>query len=91
MIIFITGREQTPESKQHTINWLNKYFGGPAYFLIMRDEGDRRSSDVVKKEIYEKYIKGNYNVLGIYEDSNKCVKMWRSLGLPCYQVWELDD
>ncbi len=91
-IFFITGREDDSGvdelSRQHSCKWLTSYMRGREYHLLMREKGDHRSGEIVKKELYEKYIKDTYYVIGIYEDSNKCVKMWRKLGLPCYQVWE---
>lgn len=40
----------------------------------------------MKKEIYEKYIKGKYNVMGVFDDRDRVVEMWRSIGLTCFQV-----
>lgn len=31
-------------------------------------------------------IKDKYNVLGIFDDRQQVVDMWRSLGLKCFQV-----
>lgn len=86
-IIFLTGRNKTEEAEKQTKAWLKKYF--PFYkHLIMRDEHDRRSSDICKKDLYEKHIKGKYYVLCAFDDSIKCIKMWRELGLVCCAVAE---
>lgn len=83
-IIFLTGR---PESVRSTTNeWLKKHFPTLNYTLLMRDTSDMRSGDIVKREIWEKNIRDNYNTLCVFEDSNKCVNMWRSLGLLTCQV-----
>ena len=82
-IIFLTGR---PESVRNaTDDCLNSklWFG---YELIMRPINDNRSGDVLKKDLWEKYIDPYYNTLCVFEDSNKCVDMWRDLGLLTCQV-----
>lgn len=60
--------------------------GVPCNKLIMRKTGDYRPDEVVKEEIYHNEIEGKYNVLFVMDDRNKVVKMWRSLGLKCWQV-----
>ena len=82
-IIFLTGR---PESVRNaTDDCLNSklWFG---YELIMRPINDNRPGDVLKKDLWEKYIDPYYNTLCVFEDSNKCVDMWRDLGLLTCQV-----
>ena len=51
---------------------------------------DFRKDDIVKKEIYDEYIKPYEVVVGVFEDRNRCVKMWRDLGLTCYQPKETE-
>ena len=85
-IIFITGRSE--KWRGDTNNWISlRVFGGfrPG-LLYMRADGDHRPDYEIKKEIYEKHIKDNFNVLGVFEDRDQVVKMWRELGLTCYQV-----
>lgn len=84
-IIFLTGRNANEIAKKQTEEWLCENF--PFYTeLIMRDADDFRHSDIVKKELYEKYVKDKYNIIVVFEDSRKCVKMWRELGLLCCDV-----
>tara|TARA_R110002020_G_scaffold227539_13_gene438195 strand:+ start:10087 stop:10632 length:546 start_codon:yes stop_codon:yes gene_type:complete len=54
--------------------------------LYMREEGDNRKDSIVKREMYEEYIKPHYNVKLVLDDRNQVVDMWRELGLPCWQV-----
>lgn len=57
--------------------------------LYMRDTGDTRKDTIIKKEMYDKYIKDQYNVEFILDDRNQVVNMWRNeLGLKCLQVAE---
>lgn len=91
-VIFLTGRNKTAVAYAKTFDWLAKYF--PYYKtdmntlkkfykwnLIMRAEKDYRPAPISKKELFEQYVDGKYNVLAVFEDSNRCVEMWRSLGL----------
>lgn len=83
-IIIVTGREGTPEIIEATKMWLsqNNINHDLVYF---RPVGSYKHGEECKKEIYEKYIKGKYNILFVLEDNNKCVKMWREQGLTCLQ------
>lgn len=54
--------------------------------LFMRRDGDYRADDIVKREIYEQQIAPSYNIVGVFDDRDRVVGMWRELGLRCYQV-----
>ena len=41
---------------------------------------------MVYTKINEQEIKDKYDVIGVFEDRDSCVKMWRALGLTCFQV-----
>ena len=88
-VIFLSGREGTPVAYSKTAEWL-KNLGYGESRLFMRQEKDFRPDEVIKKELYETYIKPNYNVVAVFDDRNKVVKMWRELGLMCCQVNEGD-
>ena len=53
----------------------------------MREEKDHRPDDIVKEEIYHKYIEDKYNIVCVFDDRDKVVKMWREQGLLCNQVY----
>jgi predicted kinase len=82
-IIIVSGRNG--DCIAETENWLDdnniKYDD-----IFMRLSGDKRKDCIVKKELYEEHIKGKYNVLGVFDDRNQVVELWRSLGLTCFQV-----
>lgn len=83
-VIFMSGRES--KYRTETIMWLEtkahvKYDG-----LFMRETGDSRKDSLVKKELYEREVKGKYNVQFVLDDRDQVVELWRSLGLPCFQV-----
>ena len=81
--IFVTSRPDNV--REETKRWLdNKTWCD--YILIMRDANDFSHGQDCKKQLYEKHIKGKYNVIAVFEDSNKCVEMWRNEGLLTLQV-----
>lgn len=84
-VILITGRNGG--WRDETRAWLKKH--GVMYDeLHMRDENDRRPDYVVKRELYEAWKGKNPDkqVLGVFDDRDRVVQMWRDLGLQCYQV-----
>ena len=86
-LIFLTGR---PESvRLATENWIDSNLQTD-YELIMRPVNEYRSGEIVKKELWEKYVEPYYNTICVFEDSNKCVNMWRELGLLTCQVANAD-
>ena len=97
-VVFLSGREGTVECMQNTLDWLNENFeelpvkymeldDDTCYSLIMRKQGDFRADDIVKKELYETYLKDKFNVLCVFDDRDKVVKMWREEGILCNQVY----
>jgi phosphoglycolate phosphatase-like HAD superfamily hydrolase len=83
-LIFVTGRPE--KYMEETVNWLCDKLDYNSVILMMRKDGDHRPDYIVKKEIYDEYIKPYYHIDGVFEDRKQCVDMWRSLGLTCYQV-----
>lgn len=87
-IVLVSGRNSKylPE----TLEWLDKK-GIPhdAVFMTRKPE-DNRKDVIIKQEIYDKHIKGKFNVLFVLDDRNQVVELWRSLGLTCLQVAEGD-
>jgi hypothetical protein len=77
-IIIFSGREES--CRQGTENWLWKYLPY-CHNLVMRKLEDSRPDAVVKREMYEEYIKDKYNVLAVFDDRKSVVDLWRSLGL----------
>jgi predicted kinase len=86
-IIFVSGRKH--ECRAATEAWLLEHLdtSGP---LFMRADGDDRDDRIVKQEIYEREIKGKYNIAFVVDDRKRVVEKWRELGLTCFQVAEGD-
>lgn len=82
MIIF-TGRDGV--CKDATEAWL-RHHGVRFDELHSRAEGDIRKDNIVKFEMYMNNVHKNYNVVGVFDDRDQVVKMWRDIGLTCFQV-----
>ena len=55
--------------------------------LYQRTAGDNRKDFIIKKELYEQYVQGKYNVLFVLDDRDQVVDLWRNeFGLTCLQV-----
>lgn len=77
-MIAVSGRSDC--CKQWTEEWLIDKFI-PHDELYMRKEGDNRSDVIVKKEIYDIYIKGKYSVAFVLDDRKSVLQMWKDEGL----------
>lgn len=82
-IILMSGRDSA--ARQKTEAWLQENdvrYGQ----LHMRAEGDNRRDDLVKYELFNEHIRDKYRVWFVLDDRDQVVKMWRDLGLDCFQV-----
>ena len=86
-IIFLSGRQGTEQCRKDTEEWLKGNLGLSEVNLIMRKEGDFRPDDVVKDELFKEHIEGKYNVVCVFDDRDRVVKMWRDKGILCNQVY----
>jgi hypothetical protein len=86
-IIAISGRHE--QARELTARWLEAQ-AMPYNELLMRPNGDNRADDVVKEELFRARIQTRYSVAGVIDDRDRVVKMWRRLGLVCFQVAEGD-
>lgn len=85
--VFVSGREDA--CAQQTREWLREHVLEPDA-LFMRSAGDYRGDDVVKRELFDAHIRGVYEVVAVFDDRDRVVRMWRGLGLTCLQVAEGD-
>ncbi len=96
-ILFVSGREDIGDCRKDTEEWIEENLIGQykeklsgkdwRWKLIMREKGDHRGDEVVKKELYDNQIKPIYDILCVFDDRDKVVKMWRDEGLLCCQVY----
>lgn len=82
-IVAISGR---PEQARHlTARWLNDH-NIPCDELLLRADSDTRPDEVVKAELFRTRVATRFSVVGVIDDRDKVVTMWRRLGLVCFQV-----
>lgn len=83
-VIVMSGRDQS--CRDITEKWLTKHLGISWDELHMRAEGDNRKDDLVKYELFNEHVRNKYHVKYVLDDRDQVVKMWRKLGLHCFQV-----
>lgn len=81
-IIIFTGRDGVCEGE--TKEWLTSNKIKYDHFDI-RPAGNTEKDSIIKKRMFDK-IKDDYNILGVFDDRDQVVEMWRGLGLQCFQV-----
>ena len=82
-VIFLTGRPED-KARELTFWWIVGNVTGITtgnWELICADEHPTGGSAEAKRLMYNKHIKGKYNVLCSYDDSQTCVDMWREEGI----------
>jgi len=85
-IIVISGRPNNKNVYQQSLFWLKKNkIPFDELFLVDR-EGLPDAEN--KKFFYQTKIKDKYQIDFVLEDRNSVVKMWREIGLVCFQVAE---
>jgi predicted kinase len=82
-VVIVSGRDDS--CMGITEQWLTEH-SIPYDEIYMRKTGDDRNDAIVKKEVYEEWIKPRYNVLYVLDDRDRVVKMWREQGLKVLQV-----
>lgn len=83
-IIICSGR--TDDTRDVTEQWLKN---NSIHYdkLFMRKAGDRRKDSIIKHEIFNEYIRDNYEISFVLDDRDQVVKMWRDdIGLKVLQV-----
>jgi predicted kinase len=82
-VILVSGRDD--KYRKPTLRFLEQH--NIVYeMLLMRKNKDQRKDSIVKREIFEKHIRPNYNIDFVLDDRNQVVAMWREMGLTCLQV-----
>ncbi|APC45130.1 deoxyribonuleotide 3' phosphatase [Shigella phage SH7] len=90
-IIVVSGREcgtKEDPTKYYrmTRKWVEDVAEVPLVMQCQREQGDTRKDDVVKEEIFWKYIAPHFDVKLAIDDRTQVVEMWRRIGVECWQV-----
>ncbi|HEY2796149.1 MAG TPA: AAA family ATPase [Micromonosporaceae bacterium] len=83
-IVFCSGR--TEQARPATEAWLRKHVGVGYDGLFMRASGDVRKDSIVKRELFDRHIRGRFRIAFVLDDRAQVVEMWRGLGLTVFQV-----
>ncbi|MFC7527690.1 AAA family ATPase [Actinoplanes sp. GCM10030250] len=87
-IVFCSGRDEV--CRPETEAWLDLFVGVPYEALFMRPAGDSRKDSIVKREIFDREVSDRWRIVGVFDDRQQVVRMWRALGLTVFQVAEGD-
>ena len=82
-IVLLSGRSE--DYRAQTEAWLDRH-AVPYDELRMRASGDTRRDDVVKNELFDVYVRHQYNVRVSLDDRDRVVALWRRMGIPTWQV-----
>lgn len=72
-------------SRQQTEDWLAQH-GIQPDFLFMRMQGSFTPDDVLKKDWLDQEMAAGHEIMCVFDDRDKVVKMWRENGISCFQV-----
>lgn len=84
-----SGRSE--EVRDKTVEWLAAHTSFMSHeletALVMRQEGDFRPDDIVKREWLDGMLDVDRERLtAVFDDRDRVVAMWRSAGIQCFQV-----
>lgn len=82
-IVYVSGR--SGEFRPQTEAFFRRHHVPPGS-LFMRAPDDKRKDWVVKYELFDRYIRNDYWARLVLDDRDQVVKMWRQIGIPCWQV-----
>lgn len=90
-VYIFSGRSVAVKAK--TIDWISRYTSFSENelkeepFLRMRNIKDFTPDEDLKRSWYEELsFSDKKRLVAVFDDRNKVVNMWRSLGVPCFQV-----
>ena len=101
-IILVTGRKELCREKtqeflaihstyQSKVSKIPFEYFEVTGFLQMRNNNDNRPAVILKKEIYDTYIKDKYKVVAVFEDDPIICEMYKKEGLFVFQVGTRDN
>jgi hypothetical protein len=86
-IVLCSGRGE--QERPVTEEWLDRH-AIAHHGIYMRTEGDYRDDAIIKAELYERILADGFSPALVFDDRNRVVRLWRSLGLTCCQVADGD-
>jgi acid phosphatase class B len=88
-IVFVTGRME--RGREKTEKWLETWTAVNSYDirynLVMRPNGNHEDDHVIKEKwLHNLPDRQRRDIVGVFEDRQRVVDMWRRNGLRCFQV-----
>lgn len=85
-ILIVTARSE--DYRNITEQWLKESADLKGVYdkIYMRESGDYRDDDIVKKEMLHSIRNDGYDPYMVLDDRPMVVDMWRNLGIRCLQV-----
>lgn len=80
-VILLSGRDGS--CRKQTEEWLERHRIDYKE-LFMRPTGSMEKDTIVKLKLYEDHVKDKYSVLCVFDDRPCMVRLWRGLGLFCF-------
>jgi phosphoglycolate phosphatase-like HAD superfamily hydrolase len=77
---------RSDECEAETQAWLQRHGIDPSHLTFMRQAGDKRPDDVVKRQMLRRAAMLGRRPDVIFDDRSRVVEMWRAEGVPCFQV-----
>lgn len=80
---------RSDQVRAETMSWLEQHtqIQWSERDVRMRKAGDYTADDVLKRRWYEQMLDvDKARLVAVFDDRDRIVKMWRELGVPCYQV-----
>lgn len=84
--VFVSGRKGYADCRTATSAWITKHISAGSQWLYMREPHDNRPDWMVKTDIFDKHIRGHWNVIGAFDDRDQVVQRYREMGLTVFQV-----
>ena len=82
-VFIFSGRDSV--CRNETVEWLNAHVARDLP-LYMRTHNDNRPDTLVKHDLFNEIVRDKYRVRLVLDDRNSVVRLWRGLGLSCWQV-----
>ena len=83
-IVFFSGRDKVCYNE--SVQWIQdniRVFENKEIKLYMRPEGDNRPDTIIKKELFDAHVRGQYYVDFVLDDRMAVIRMWQNeLGIP---------
>lgn len=78
VVVFLSGRSDVV--REATVEWLKDYTKFVSPIVLMRPHWDHRPDTELKKQMFDQHF-GGYNIVKVFDDRPRLIRMWREIGL----------